>query len=93
MNTILSTQSRSPSLAEKTLTHPEREALEQMVIRGTVGNRSLTRGLLVFTQTHLGSKEQAEILGPASEGIGSRLRWGVKVVRETLQVGASVGGA
>lgn len=61
------------------------------MVQGTVGNLELTRGLLVFTKTHLNSREQKKIAGE-SEAISDRLQWALGVVRETLQVGASLGG-
>lgn len=89
-NTLLSTQTRSPSLGEATMGEPDRAALERVVVQGTVGNVELTRGLLVFTKSHLGARDQQRMAGNAA--LSERLRWALGVARETLQAGASLGG-
>ena len=65
----------------------DRERIEQLLVRGTVGQPRLAQGLFVFCHMHLQRETLATLLGDVA--IVRRLEWTVNVARDTLSVGAA----
>lgn len=94
LHTFLMSQTRLPMLTPRTrqnlLRAPsqvDRERVEQLLVKGTVGQPRLAQGLFVFCHMHLQKETLATMLGDAA--IVGRLEWTVNVARETLSVGAA----
>lgn len=70
----------------------DRNVIESVIVKGTVGNTNLTRGLLIFLERSLRTKETRKLVGgsEADEGMLARLDWAVGVATEVLTVGATV---
>lgn len=100
MHVLLLTQVKSPMLTRKSraaLAQPpqpaQRDALERLFVKGTVGQPSLAQGLLVFLQMHLQRGDLVALLGDEDDGVLGRLVWAVGVAHETLSVGAQAADA
>lgn len=94
LHTFLTSQTRLPMLTPRArqnlLRAPsqvDRERIEQLLVKGTVGQPRLAQGLFVFCHMHLQKETLATLLGDAA--IVGRLEWTVNVARETLSVGAA----
>lgn len=94
LHTFLMSQTRLPMLTPRArqnlLRAPsqvDRERIEQLLVRGTVGQPRLAQGLFVFCHMHLPRETLATLLG--DEAIIRRLEWTVNVARDTLSVGAA----
>ena len=94
LHTFLMSQTRLPMLTPRArqnlLRAPsqvDRERIEQLLVRGTVGQPRLAQGLFVFCHMHLQRETLATLLGDVA--IVRRLEWTVNVARDTLSVGAA----
>lgn len=91
---LLGTQTRVPimtpkakAMLTKAPSRSDRERVEQVLVRGTVGQPALARGLFVFCNMHMKPDVLGEMIGdPAAT---QRLVWAVGVAQKTLNVGAS----
>ena len=70
-------------------TKAQREGLEQLLVKGTVGQPHLAQGLLVFFKMHLQREDMATLLGDTDPAVLNRLCWAADVAHETLSVGAT----
>lgn len=96
LQVLLLSQTKSPILTPrvhtalaKPPTKAQREGLEQLLVKGTVGQPHLAQGLLVFFKMHLQREDMATLLGDTDPAVLDRLCWAADVAHETLSVGAT----
>ncbi|PKI85642.1 suppressor of glycerol defect [Malassezia vespertilionis] len=98
LQTFLSCLSKSPILTAKSRQHfaaspsqQEKETIEKLVVRGTVGNPTLAQGFLFFFKAHLGRAKLAELVGDDAV-VFVRLKWAISIATETASVGVQAAG-
>ena len=69
----------------------DRERLERLVVKGTMGHPGLAQGLLVFLRLHMADAQLERLLGGEDAAVLTRLVWAVRTATETLSVGATAG--
>ncbi|PWN42541.1 hypothetical protein IE81DRAFT_323301 [Ceraceosorus guamensis] len=86
----------APSLSlskTKSLGAGDQQALEEVLVSGTVGNQDLSKGLLYFIDAHVAKKNEiAQLVGRGEEveGTRTRLLWAAATAKEVLSVGATI---
>ncbi|CEH15949.1 Protein involved in high osmolarity signaling pathway [Ceraceosorus bombacis] len=84
----------APSLSKtKSLGAGDGQALEEVLVSGTVGNQDLSKGLLYFIDAHVAKKNEiAQLVGRGEEVEGTRTRlfWAASTAKEVLSVGATI---
>lgn len=95
---LLVTQTHAPMLTPRLRTRlarmpaaRDRERLERIVVKGTVGHPGLAQGLLVFLRLHMAPAQLERLLGGEDTAVLTRLEWAVRMATETLSVGATAG--
>lgn len=95
---LLVTQTHAPILTPRLRTRlarmpaaRDRERLERIVVKGTVGHPGLAQGLLVFLRLHMAPAQLERLLGGEDTAVLTRLEWAVRMAIETLSVGATAG--
>ncbi|CAO1635421.1 unnamed protein product [Parajaminaea phylloscopi] len=97
LHMLLSTQSNNPSSLKCSSTAPDRRALEEVLIGGTRGHRSLIQGLQIFFSRNMGAAQTRRLIGgkgaaatSAAKLLEERAAWASKVAQEVLEAGAGV---
>lgn len=93
---LLVTQTQAPMLTPRLRTRlarapapRDRERLERVMVKGTVGYPGLAQGLLVFVRLHMTHAQLERLLGDEDTAVLTRLMWATRTATETLSVGAT----